>query len=96
MSAIALRVKELPQCLQDMIGSYNVDHRQIMKQVCDELRYWYEQVQCFNCGVYYPLRQQENYTLVMAGKTYNTCSDVCYYHLEDRYDMTLYDNRDRF
>ena len=42
----------LPQVLQDHIHSYNVKHRETMKEICIELLYELEEIECSNyCGM---------------------------------------------
>lgn len=40
------KISQLPNMLQDYILSYNVEHRQMMKNVFDELIYYYEELPC--------------------------------------------------
>jgi hypothetical protein len=42
-------IKKLPQVLQDNINLYNVEHRQLMKQVHTKLLFYYKEIKCHNC-----------------------------------------------
>jgi hypothetical protein len=47
MNKLLLEVSMLPQCVQDIIGMYNVEHRKQMILVCQEL-----EVKCAFCNDY--------------------------------------------
>jgi hypothetical protein len=46
---LLLNIKKLPQELQDHINSYNTEHRQLMKHVCNKLLFYYKEMKCHNC-----------------------------------------------
>ena len=37
-------ISKLPQVLQDHINTYNVEHRQLMKEVCNTLLFYYKEL----------------------------------------------------
>jgi hypothetical protein len=75
----------LPERLQDLISEFNVEHRQLMRVVMDELnRYWILRIEkdkdcnhCLNDA-------DEQYLTYIFWRKYNFCGEWC--RLEFEYD----------
>jgi hypothetical protein len=71
-------IKNLPQVLQDHINSYNVEHRQFMKEVCKKLLFYYKEMKCYNCDN--SLKRIHPETVSIGGHyEYFYCSMDCFY-----------------
>ena len=71
----------LPQVLQDHIHSYNVEHRETMKEICIELLYELEEIECSNyCGMC--IRRLDSIQNNILFKKYYCCSEWCSNDLE--------------
>ena len=82
MDKLSFRISNLPQVLQDVIGMYNVEHRNMMKSVCQELRDT-KIHECANgCGC--SVKFKDASFLTIFGNTYIYCSDEC--RFDDHYD----------
>jgi hypothetical protein len=42
----------LPKEIQNLIDEFNVEHRPKMREVLDELLYYYKEFECYNCNNY--------------------------------------------
>ena len=72
-------IRKLPQVLQDHINSYNVEHRQLMKEVCNKLLFYYKEIKCHNCNN--TLKRIDTETVSIGGYyEYCYCSMDCFYH----------------
>jgi hypothetical protein len=70
-------ITKLPQVLQDHINSYNVEHRQLMKEVCNKL-FYYKEIKCHNCDN--SLKRINPETVSIGGYyEYCYCSMDCFY-----------------
>jgi len=75
-------ITKLPQVLQDHINSYNVEHRQLMKHVCNKLLFYYKEIKCHNCDN--TLKRINPETVSIGGYyEYCYCSMDCFY--DDRW-----------
>jgi hypothetical protein len=71
-------IKNLPQVLQDHINSYNVEHRQLMKEVCKNLLFYYKEMECHNC--HNSVKRIRPETVSIGGHyEYFYCSMDCFY-----------------
>ena len=48
-SLLLQSILELPEELQHYIGMYNVEHRKMMKEICKDIVFYYEELKCHNC-----------------------------------------------
>lgn len=71
-------IKNLPQVLQDHINSYNVQHRELMKEVCKKILFYYKEIKCHNC---HNSLKRINPEIVSIGGYYEYfyCSMDCFY-----------------
>lgn len=82
MNELSIRISNLPQVLQDYIGMYNVEHRQMMKSVCQELRDTTKKYECQNgCGCSVQFKDAEFRTIQNTKYIYCGwwCSDDHFY-----------------
>jgi len=79
MNKLLLRISELPQSIQDIIGMYNVEHRKQMKLICQYLK----QVQCDDCGDY--ISKIKSISVSILFNDYIFCCLSCAWSLE--YDI---------
>ena len=83
-----MNVNLLPQVLQDLIGEFNVQHREQMRTVLYEmLERHLKNKYCINCDYYYA---EIKYTRNIFNETYIFCSEWCQWNLE--YDIITYNN----
>jgi len=76
MEQVSIRILNLPKEIQDYIYMFNPEHREMMKQVCEELTY----TECYNaCGWIIPKHD------AMRGSCFEGyyCSLHCLYDDED-------------
>ena len=76
MDELLIRISQLPQVLQNIIGMYNVTHRQMMKLVCRELEL--VQRKCEYCNEY--IDRQDIITDFVIYRNFNYCSEYCSYN----------------
>ena len=82
------RISQLPQVLQDYIGMYNVEHRMMMKAVCEELIVVWEEmdsIECASCcGAYVSISEKEfaSFPWDCDGDPELFCSFSCQYDYE--------------
>jgi len=75
---IQRRISQLPQELQDTIYSYSVEHRQMMKYVCEEIDDVVNRVECGNrCGYRLSKLEDTEYTENLFGIEILYCSSWC-------------------
>ena len=72
------RISKLPQELRDHINTYNVEHRQLMKEVC-KLLFYYKEIKCHNCD---KMVKRINPETVTIGGYYDYCYCTmdCFYN----------------
>lgn len=73
------RVSKLPQVLQDHINRYNVEHRQLMKEVCNKLLFYYKEIKCHNCDNILKRINPETVSIGGYYEYYYCCMD-CFYN----------------
>jgi hypothetical protein len=71
-------ISKLPQVLQDHINTYNVEHRQLMKEVCNTLLFYYKELKCHNCDNIVKRINPETVTIGGYYEYYYCCMD-CFY-----------------
>lgn len=80
MNPLQKRILALPNELQDLIGSFNVEHRIMMRRVCAEIQW----VECANlCGT--TLCRVDAITSERSKNTIYYCSCWCRTQDEDDY-----------
>ena len=83
---VLVRISQLPKELQDIISTYNVEHRKQMKLVCQEL----QRVKCYYCNNYVnKINVVYNTTLFDEVKY---CSYFCSYRHEHQLRQEYYNN----
>jgi len=86
MNKLLLRISELPQSIQDIIGMYNVEHRKQMKIICEEL---VENNRCDDCQDF--MNKYRTICVRMYCQEYYYCSELC--AQRDQEEMIRRDNR---
>ena len=76
MNKLLLRISELPQSIQDIIGMYNVEHRKQMKIICEDLKH----VRCDDCGDY--ISKIKSISVSILFNDYTFCDLSCEWSLE--------------
>lgn len=71
-------ISKLPQVLQDHINTYNVEHRKLMKEVCNNLLFYYKELKCHNCDDVVKRINPETVTIGGYYEYYYCCMD-CFY-----------------
>jgi hypothetical protein len=71
-------ISKLPQVLQDHINTYNVEHRQLMKEVCNKLLFYYKELKCHNCDNIIKRINPETVSIGGCYEYYYCCMD-CFY-----------------
>jgi len=80
MESLQKRIFSLPQELQDLIGSFNPEHRRMMRDVCKEIKW----VDCANmCGT--SLYRVDAFTTERCNNIIYYCSRWCCIQDEDEY-----------
>jgi len=95
MNKLLLRISELPQSIQDIIGMYNVEHRKQMKIICQELVK--KMKQCDYCDDFIN-KNDAICVLMCCQKNYYCsvlCSDMAYEEMI-RIDNLIYISQGRF
>lgn len=75
-------ILQLPEVLQHYIGMYNVEHRKMMKDICKDIVFYYQELKCRNCDS--SLKRIDPEVVSMCGyyELYYCCID-CFY--DDRW-----------
>jgi hypothetical protein len=71
-------ISKLPQVLQDHINTYNVEHRELMKEVCNKLLFYYKELKCHNCDNIIKRINPETVSIGGCYEYYYCCMD-CFY-----------------
>ena len=71
-------ISKLPQVIQDHINTYNVEHRELMKEVCNKLLFYYKELKCHNCDNIIKRINPETVSIGGCYEYYYCCMD-CFY-----------------
>lgn len=70
---------KLPKVVKDHINSYNVEHRKLMKEVCNKLLFYYKELKCHNCYNILKRINPETISIGISYEYYYCCID-CFYN----------------
>jgi hypothetical protein len=68
----------LPKEVENLIGEFNVEHRPKMREVMDELSYYYKYFQCYNCDNYSRRIDPETVIIYSYCERFYCSMDCCY------------------
>ena len=71
-------ISKLPQVIQDHINTYNVEHRELMKEVCNKLLFYYKELKCHNCDNIIKRINPETVSIGGYYEYYYCCMDCLY------------------
>jgi len=75
-------ILQLPEVLQVYIGMYNVEHRKMMKDICKDIVFYYQELHCHNCDSKLKRIDPELVSTCGCYEFYYCCID-CFY--DDRW-----------
>jgi hypothetical protein len=71
-------ILQLPEVLQVYIGMYNVEHRKMMKDICKDIVFYYQELNCHNCDCKLKRIDPEVVSTCGCYEFYYCCID-CFY-----------------